>query len=64
MERSTKLNSAAQKCFMQVRLQAHNFQGSCIVSGVIVRLTKSPGAIFNSEAGPKGEGQEPVVTRT
>ena len=29
-----------------------------------VRLTKSPGAIFNSEAGPKGEGQESVVTRT
>jgi len=29
-----------------------------------VRLTKSPGAILNSEAGPKGEGQESVVTRT
>ena len=33
-------------------------------SSYFVRLTKSPGAILNSEAGPKGEGQESVVTRT
>jgi len=46
-----------------VRLKAHKTTRKCaIFSQPVVRLTKSPGAILNSEAGPKGEGHDCLDT--